>query len=152
MLTDGIEVRTPDPEPSGVLAWERALAREDVAPNVIEPWVALPSQLCEGARAAERSGEKRLMAAVLADAIRLYLKLHGAPGARAQILLRETERWLWSSDRGWLLACETVCDVLGIDADRLRRALLAHAASGERPSIPCDAGRVRVARGRKIRV
>ena len=152
MLTDEQDVRMSAPESTGAIAWERTLGQDDVAPNLLEPWVLLPSQLRDGACAAERSGEKRLMAAVLADAIRIYLKLHGSHGAGSQILFRETERWLWSPERGWLLAFENVCDVLGIDAERLRRALLEQATSGGRSAIPFDAGRLRVARRRKIRV
>ena len=44
------------------------------------------------------------------------------------------------------------CDVLGIDAEQLRRAPLGHATSDGRSAILFDAGRLRVARGRKIRV
>ena len=119
---------------------------EDNAPTIIEPWVLLPSQAVDGTRAASASGERRLMAAVLTDAIQVYLK-----GRRQSLLFREAERWIESSDRGWLLSFENVCDVLQIDAGLLRRALHRYAASGA-PPIPVDMGRLRVARGRKIRI
>ena len=119
---------------------------ENPAPTIIEPWVMLPTQGLDGTRSAAASGERRLMAAVLTDAIQVYLK-----GRRESLLFREAERWIESSDRGWLLSYENVCDVLQIDAGLLRRALHRYAASGA-PPIPVDMGRLRVARGRKIRV
>jgi len=119
---------------------------ENPGPSIVEPWVMLPSQGLDGTRSAAASGERRLMAAVLTDAIQVYLK-----GRRESLLFREAERWIESSDRGWLLSYENVCEVLTIDAGRLRRALRGYAASGA-PPIPVDMGRVRVARGRKIRV
>jgi hypothetical protein len=117
----------------------------------LEPWIVLPAQTVGGAGAAI-SGERRLMAAVLADAVHLYLKHATGGSAPSQILFRDTERWFGSGDRSWLLSFENVCDVLEIDADRLRRALHVHATSGVVCTIPFDAGRLRVSRGRKIRV
>jgi hypothetical protein len=119
---------------------------------VLEPWAILPSQVLDGSRGAELSGEKRLMAAVLADAIRLYLKYAHSPTVSGQLLFRETERWIETAARSELFAFENICEVLHLDAERVRRALHGHADSGREPLIPFDAGRLRVARGRKIRV
>lgn len=127
-------------------AWGRL--DEDGVAGILESWAVLPSQVADGARTACTSGAMRLMAAVLADAIQVYLKGRAHPQS---LLFRDTERWIASHDRGWLLSYENVCDVLHIDAGRLRRALEAQAAAGAR-SLPADAGRLRVARGRKIRV
>jgi hypothetical protein len=124
----------------------------DAAFEPVEPWIMLPSQTFGGAGAAALSGERRLMAAVLADALHLYLKHARGGSAPSQILFRETERWIESGDRSRLLSFENVCDVLEIDAGRLRRALYLHAASGIVRAIPFDVGRLRVSRGRKIRV
>jgi hypothetical protein len=125
--------------------------QHDAAFEPVEPWIVLPSQTADAGGAAP-SGERRLMAAVLADAIHLYLKHARGGNAPSQILFRETERWIESGDRSSLLSFENVCDVLDIDADRLRRALRVYAASGIVRAMPFDVGRVRVARGRKIRV
>ena len=118
----------------------------DPVPPVIEPWVVLPSQGLDSLRSVSASGERRLMAAILTDAIQVYLK-----GRRQSLLFRDAERWIESGDRRWLLSFENICDVLHIDADRLRRTLRRYAAT-EAPPIPVDMGRVRVARGRKVRI
>jgi hypothetical protein len=63
----------------------------------------------------------RLMAAVLNDAIRVLSK-HRSPRRR-----REEFAWLTSRDRTRVFAFENVCEALGIDADRVRRYVIAQA-------------------------
>src|SRR5690348_5571812 len=99
-----------------------------------EPYVVLPTQIAD--TLASLVGEKRLMAAVLADAIQLYLKHARNRTASGQILFRETERWIESGDRSWLLSFENVCDVLNVNAARVREALHAHVREGVVRSIP----------------
>jgi hypothetical protein len=152
MLTSVSEAKVLPLHPAAdPVAWEPVL-EQDVSSGAIEPWIVLPGQFADSSRTTEHSGEKRLMAAVLADAVQCYLKNHQGRGAAAQILFRETEHWFESPDRRWLLSFENVCDVLNIDADRLRRALRAQIASGVSRRLPVDAGRLRVARGRKMRI
>jgi hypothetical protein len=133
-----------------------AEAAERVEPDPafapLEPWTVLPSQTVGRGATAALSGERRLFGAILADAIQLYLKHTKGRNARSRILFRETEHWIESDDRRSLFSFENVCDVLGIDAGRMRRALHLHAASGIVRAMPFDVGRLRVARGRRIRV
>ena len=124
----------------------------DPAFTPIEPWTVLPAQTVSRGSTAAVSGEKRLFGAILADAIQLYLKHAKGRDARSRILFRETEHWIESGDRRSVLSFENVCDVLGLDAGRMRRALQLHAAAGIVRAMPFDVGRLRVARGRKIRV
>jgi hypothetical protein len=124
----------------------------DPAFSPIEPWTVLPTQTVSGGATAAFSGERRLYGAILADAIQLYLKHAKGQDARSRILFRETEHWIESDDRRSVLSFENVCDVLGLDAGRMRRALRLHVASGIVRAMPFDVGRLRVARGRKIRV
>jgi hypothetical protein len=65
-------------------------------------------------------GARRLMWAVLKDALRCYQANFNAPGVRARQLFYETERWLQSRDPSGLFSYENVCAVLGIDSDYLR--------------------------------
>ena len=73
----------------------------------------------------EASGERRLMLAVLQDAIRTLLlaKRTGVPRKR---LLREIE-WLQSPDHSEPFAFESICDVLGLDSSYVRSRLLSGA-------------------------
>jgi len=152
MLTSGSEAEVLPVDPPASPAAFEAVLEPDASAGVLEPWVVLPTQFADAARTTELSGEKRLMAAILADAVHCYLKNHHGRGAAAQILFRETEAWIESRDQSWLLSFENICDVLGIVADPLRRALRAQIASGASRRLPVDAGRLRVARGRKMRI
>ena len=128
----------------------REIAEPRDAEGELAPWAVLPSQFFQGSTAVA-CGEKRLFAAVLADAVHCYLKYRGDVTVCGRALLRETEDWIESRDHHRLLAFENVCDVLGLDPDRLRRALRLQATAGVR-RFSFDTGRLRVARGRKIRV
>jgi hypothetical protein len=83
-------------------------------------------------------GERRLMLAVLMDAIRIVRKHHagGIPSRR---------RRAWQRERGWIEAddCSTpfsfvsICEVLGLDASYVRRwALRTPVESETRRRIP----------------
>jgi len=70
-------------------------------------------------RLTSRTPAQCLMAAVLQDAIDVYRH----PGAKRRHLLRETEAWLRSDDRSWLLSFGHICETLGLDPNSIRTAL-----------------------------
>jgi hypothetical protein len=77
--------------------------------------------------------EKRLMAAVLLDAM-VHLQRDGSTGAA------EVRAWIAGEGRGHLFSFDNVCEALGLDAGYLARGLAA------RPRVP--RGRVRLIRRR----
>jgi len=147
----GLEAEAAFSTPPRDAAALEALSEQEAMPWGTEPWVLLASQWA-GARAASASAEKRLLAAVLADAIRLYLKHAHSRTVSGRLLFRDTAGWVESRDRSWLLSYASVCEVLGIDAGRLRNRLRTLAASEEHRALPFDAGRLRTGQGRKIRI
>jgi hypothetical protein len=74
-----------------------------------------------------RTGEQRLMAAVLEDAIGLYLKRPPPNTAKLrqkfQQALQQTECWLRSDDRASPFDFLRICDALNLDPQYLRRGL-----------------------------
>jgi hypothetical protein len=78
------------------------------------------------------SPEKRLMVAVLEDALRIYTKYGPVPPRKHRRLFAETERWLFSDDASAPFAFVKVCEVLGIDVGRLRARLARPAAAAPR--------------------
>jgi hypothetical protein len=60
---------------------------------------------------------------VLEDAVDVFRKLAGARDARRQQLFNDAEEWIESHDNGWIFSFENICDVLGIEAEYLRRGL-----------------------------
>jgi hypothetical protein len=73
--------------------------------------------------AASWSGERKLLLAVLQDAVASFFHYRQDPTTRDRRLFRETHEWLWSTDRQWLCSFESICDNLHLDADYIRRGL-----------------------------
>lgn len=92
--------------------------------GLFEPDILLPNQYFAAfkrGRAVE--GERRLMLAVLEDAVDSYRKHAMARDPRDQACFLEAKEWFLSDDRSWLFAFENICDVLEMNADYLRTGL-----------------------------
>ena len=81
-------------------------------------------------RAEPACGERRLLLAVLEDGVRTFLKHARATHGRGANLRREAHGWLVADDRSDVFSFGGICDMLGIDAARLRRRVLTEAATG----------------------
>jgi len=93
--------------------------------SLFEPDTLLPSQFFAHfrGRGSATRGEKRLMLAVLEDAVDCYQKFAFARESRGRELFAEAEEWLFSSDNSWVFAYENICHTLELNADYLRRGL-----------------------------
>lgn len=67
--------------------------------------------------------EKALLLAVLEDAIHCYRKFANARDRAGQERFREIEQWLLGGGNEWIFAFNTVCELLGLDPDYVRRGL-----------------------------
>ncbi len=97
---------------------------EEQSPAMLEADIIVPSQFFDRIRA-ERSSqpEKRLMLAVMEDAITTFQKsVHGAT-RRQRRLLKETEEWIGSTDTSWPFSFENICIALDIESDYMRSGL-----------------------------
>jgi|SRR5215468_2552565 len=83
----------------------------------------LPSQFWANLADPRTEPEKRLMVAVLEEAIALVVNDFGTGGDDRRSAVREAQRWFASDDRSAPFAFMTICDVLGLDAERVRHAL-----------------------------
>ncbi len=81
-------------------------------------WQQAPNPLVVREARSPHEGERRLMAAVLEDAVTLYRE---GPRSRTRTTYAELDRWLASDDRSTLFTFLNLCDVLGLDAERVRR-------------------------------
>jgi hypothetical protein len=109
---------------------------ERLGAAIFQPDTLLPSQFFDRVRRrTEHDGERRLMIAVLEDAVDVYRKQAAATDERGAQLFAEAEEWIEDPDRSWLFSFQNICDVLDIDADYLRRGLHAwkERARGGRP-------------------
>jgi len=92
--------------------------------GLFEPDVLLPNQYFAAFRLGRAvEGERRLMLAVLEDAVDSYRKYALARDPREQACFLEAREWFVSDDRSWLFAFENVCDVLEMEPDYLRSGL-----------------------------
>jgi hypothetical protein len=67
--------------------------------------------------------ERRLMIAVLEDAINCVTKYRFATDGRGRRLLDEEQQWLLSDETHWPYSFECICDVLDLDAHAVRQGL-----------------------------
>jgi hypothetical protein len=70
-------------------------------------------------------GEKRLLMAVLEDAISCYQNYISTSDRREVNLFCEAAEWIFSqNDDEWLFSFKSVCEALGIDPGYIREGLL----------------------------
>jgi len=101
-------------------------AIEERTGPVFQPDTVLPSQFFGALR--EKGfieGEKRLMAAVLADAVDCYMKQAFTKDTKGRNLFVDAEAWIFQDEPGpWFFSFHNICDMLGLEAEYIRRGLL----------------------------
>lgn len=96
----------------------------DTYKHLLQPDTLLPMQYFAALRRkAIQEPERRLVIAVLEDAVDCYQKYLGARDRKGHQLFVDAEDWFLSSERAWPFAFENICDLLGINAEYLRRGL-----------------------------
>src|SRR5262245_35719430 len=96
-----------------------ALEDDEHVPRLSVPQVVLPAQWARRSRAG--LGERRLMVAVLLDAVAVYTKCKARGVVNRRF--REVDRWFKSHDQEWPFAFERICEVLSLDATLIRAAI-----------------------------
>ena len=95
--------------------------------DVLAPALVLPDQFfAEFAKRPGIDSERRLMLAVLEDAVHCYQRYALARDPRGCFEFDEAKRWIESSDREWPFSFENICDVLGLDCAYIREGLRRH--------------------------
>jgi hypothetical protein len=92
--------------------------------NLFEPDTLLPAQFFA---AFSREGglvrERRLMLAVLQDAVECYQKYALARDPKGRALFEGAEEWIDSGERDWPFSYENICEILGLNPDYIRGGL-----------------------------
>ncbi|HEX9444961.1 MAG TPA: hypothetical protein VGA73_12625 [Candidatus Binatia bacterium] len=97
---------------------------DDRLPFLFQPDVLIPDQYFATLRA--RTGlepEKRLMLAVLEDAVYRFQKNVAAESEAGKEVFAEAEAWLLEPGGDWVFSFESICDALGLDPAYVRRGL-----------------------------
>ena len=90
----------------------------------LAPELLLPSQLPAGFRQdASLHPERRLMLAVIEEAVSDYQRHVIASGTAGKRLFREAHAWIMFDDTAWSFSFVNLCHALGLDPDALRAGL-----------------------------
>ncbi len=92
----------------------------------ISPSFCLPEQFFTDATQSQAhwSGTRRLLFAVLQDAVACWFRYQRARSAQGQQLFREIRDWFSTTDRDSLYSFENICIHLNLNADYFRRGLM----------------------------
>lgn len=91
--------------------------------SVFEPEVMLPEQFFSVSADSLRQPERRLMLAVLEDAVLTLRRYAGDTKIKSRRLVRDVERWIEMRNTDWPFSFESICAVLNLDAAALREGL-----------------------------
>ncbi len=94
--------------------------RIPIKASLFQPDVMLPEQLRHRRLL---SAEKRLMFAVLADAVECFQKYAFVPHRQARRLFAEADQWIYGGAGDWPFSFENICAALEIEAEYLRSGL-----------------------------
>jgi hypothetical protein len=112
---------------------QRSKSRADHSPigtddkiiSLFEPDTLLSAQYLENLRGKTLlEPEKKLMLAVLADAINCFQVNVMAQSGRGKKLFNEAEDWLMEQDNDWIFSFVSVCELLRFNPEYMRRGLL----------------------------
>ncbi len=101
------------------------LSVEEKVASLFQPDTLLPAQYFETfRRKAHLEPEKRLMFAVLEDAIACFQKYISARDAKGKTMFHEAEEWILEEDSEWLFSFANICEVLGFNPQYMRQGLI----------------------------
>ena len=93
--------------------------------GVLTPDAILPSQFYGSRRgSAENEPLRRLMFAVLEDAVRTFMRNFGSRSGQKRLEFVEADHWLFKNKDDGPFSLDSVCHVVGISPGDLRRRLL----------------------------
>jgi len=92
--------------------------------GLFEPDALLPAQFYAAFRGGSAvRGEKRLMLAVLQDALDCYQKYAFAKDVPGRQMFSDADAWITCDDRNWYFSFENICETLEISPDYLRHGV-----------------------------
>ena len=106
------------------MSYETGLSMEERVTSLFQPDTLLPEQYLDTfRRKLHLEPEKKLMLAVVEDAIACYQKYVLARDSKGKSLFREAEEWVEDRAGEGIFAFNNICESLGLNPDYLRRGL-----------------------------
>jgi hypothetical protein len=92
----------------------------------LQPLLFLPEQFFTAGQQSTTTwtGERRLMFAVLQDAVACWFRYRHARTEYGREIFREIREWFWNTDQEWLFGFESICTHLELNAEYFRRKLM----------------------------
>ena len=108
------------------MSYDTGLSMEERVSSLFQPDTLLPEQYLDTfRRKLQLEPEKKLMLAILEDAIACYQKYLFARDSKGKVLFEEAEQWVHEEGGGSVFGFDSVCEALGLNPDYLRRGLAA---------------------------
>jgi hypothetical protein len=103
----------------------KAQSVADAGASLFQPDSLLPAQFFVALKQRTQAcGERRLMAAILEDAVDCFQKYLWAKDNRSRNLRMEAESWFLSDDDSWPFSFINVCHALDLEPGFIRRGLI----------------------------
>lgn len=118
---------------------EPGLRTEHMLTSLFQPDNLLPAQyFATFRRKTYLEPERRLMLAVLEDAVCCFQKYMFARDTRGKARFRDAENWILEEQSDWSFSFNNICEVTGCDPDYLRQGLviLKERRLGKPPTAP----------------
>ena len=107
---------------------------DDFLARILEPDIFLPSQFYGSAGLSRQlEGEKRLMIAILKDAVECLEKYRGSRTSVGRCLYQGAIEWVEEDNTDWLFSFMNICDFLGFDPQYMRQVLLKRENRNSKP-------------------
>ena len=104
-----------------MMTYETGLSMEERVTSLFQPDTLMPDQYLETfRRKVPLEPEKKLLLAVLEDAISCFQKYVFTREGKGRVLFQDAEQWILQKDSDWLFSFTNVCEMLGFDADYLQ--------------------------------
>jgi hypothetical protein len=98
------------------MSYETGLSMEERVTSLFQPDTLLPEQYLDTfRRKLHLEPEKKLMLAVLEDAIACFQKYVFTREGKGKILFQEAEDWVQDTNSDWLFSFANVCETLGFN-------------------------------------
>lgn len=107
------------------MKFDNKLVLEEKVLSLFTPDPLVSSQYLDTLRSkAVLQPEKKLMLAVLEDAITCCQKFHDAKAAKKKKLFNDAVEWMLAENIDWIFSFENICETLGLAPDYMRQGLL----------------------------
>ena len=106
------------------MAYETGLSMDDRMTSLFQPDTLLPDQYLDTfRRKLHLQPEKKLMLAILEDAVACFQKYLFARDSKGKTQFRDTEDWVFHGTDLSIFSFDVVCETLGLEPNYVRRGL-----------------------------